>query len=504
MTRMSEELCLVNSMKKRTACLLASAIATSLLTTTPQAQACGGCFVTDTENTVVTGHRMALSLSPTQSVLWDQIQYAGDPAEFSWVLPVKAGATLSVGNNAFFEVLEAGTSVAVGNPPEGCRGPQSGFGCGAMASDLSATAEGGRGGDPVTVLSQSTVGPYETVTLQAEDSDALNQWLIEHGYTVPESIQPVIDSYVKEKFNFIALRLIPGVGVDRMQPVRVTQPGASYSLPLRMVAAGVGSQVDLVLFVIGEGRYEAEGFDNKRVPQDLITWNFKTDRSDYAELRSAALAAGDGRNWLTSYAMKGSLLGSRFDPLSFQTLRYASGNSTSTFEDPTTLADAYAVQAGADNSACRDAFASYANSKSLVVQPCDAAGENCAALEAGQIDANLFRCGDESDDIAVALTGLHPADVTITRLEASLPAAALNSDLKLVAANDQSDVENRIVAGLSVQNCWDDDSSAIAAMGRGKPGRRPPLLPGQMVALCIGAAGILMLARRQTQHSSAS
>ncbi|HZO15089.1 MAG TPA: hypothetical protein VFB62_17560, partial [Polyangiaceae bacterium] len=62
------------------------------------AHACGGCFVAGggTRNTLVTGHRMALSVSLEQTVLWDQIEYSGDPTEFSWVLPIKPGARLEL------------------------------------------------------------------------------------------------------------------------------------------------------------------------------------------------------------------------------------------------------------------------------------------------------------------------------------------------------------------------------------------------------------------------
>ena len=60
------------------------------------AEACGGCFVPQSERTVVTDHRMALSISQQQTVLWDQIRYSGDPAEFAWVLPVRAGAKATV------------------------------------------------------------------------------------------------------------------------------------------------------------------------------------------------------------------------------------------------------------------------------------------------------------------------------------------------------------------------------------------------------------------------
>src|SRR5688572_15534820 len=72
------------------------------------ADACGGCFAL--QPTVVSGHRMALSINPTQTVLWDQIQYAGDPSEFAWVLPVKPGARIEASHDAWFEVLDAGTA----------------------------------------------------------------------------------------------------------------------------------------------------------------------------------------------------------------------------------------------------------------------------------------------------------------------------------------------------------------------------------------------------------
>src|SRR5262245_19867312 len=95
-------------------CLVAALVATI---PTNDAHACGGCFheenATQTQSTVVTGHRMALAISPTQTVLWDQVQYAGSPADFAWVLPVKPGAYLEVATDAWFDVLEAATSVKV-------------------------------------------------------------------------------------------------------------------------------------------------------------------------------------------------------------------------------------------------------------------------------------------------------------------------------------------------------------------------------------------------------
>ena len=65
---------------------------------------------------MVTGHRMAFAVSPTRTVLWDQIQYSGSPATFAWVLPVGAGAYIELSNDAWFETLDAATTAQVLSP----------------------------------------------------------------------------------------------------------------------------------------------------------------------------------------------------------------------------------------------------------------------------------------------------------------------------------------------------------------------------------------------------
>jgi hypothetical protein len=105
-------------------CVLLGGLLTACsLTVAGDAHACGGCFAPAEPPTVVSGHRMVMSVSPSQSVLWDQIQYAGDPAEFAWVLPVKPGARVEASTAAFFEVLEAQTAVAAAAVAAAARSP---------------------------------------------------------------------------------------------------------------------------------------------------------------------------------------------------------------------------------------------------------------------------------------------------------------------------------------------------------------------------------------------
>ncbi len=69
------------------------------------ARACGGCFIQN-ESTVVTDHRMAFSISKQRTILWDQIRYQGDPAEFVWVLPVKDGAKVELSRDEWIASLD--------------------------------------------------------------------------------------------------------------------------------------------------------------------------------------------------------------------------------------------------------------------------------------------------------------------------------------------------------------------------------------------------------------
>src|SRR5262245_66491441 len=74
-------------------------------TSARDASACGGCFVPPAANTQVTGHRMVLSVSPTETTLWDQIAYSGEPESFAWVLPTKGIVDVGISSDLLFNTL---------------------------------------------------------------------------------------------------------------------------------------------------------------------------------------------------------------------------------------------------------------------------------------------------------------------------------------------------------------------------------------------------------------
>jgi hypothetical protein len=356
------------------------------------AQACGGCFVQQSENTQVTSHRMALSISTTETTLWDQIVYTGAPASFSWVLPIKGQVEIGVSSDALFETLDQLTRVTVASPQITCPPSQCG---GPVFGGSGNTGTGGPDdGGGVTVIASEVVGPYDTVQLMSSDPAALTNWLTMNGYNIPADIVPVISAYVNEGFNFLAMKLVPGQGIDSMQPVRVTTPGASAVLPLRMVAAGTGTTTPITLWMLGEGRYEPANFSSFTIAASDLVWDWDSSSSNYAEIRTARFAAGDGKAWLVEAA----------EPA-----------STWSFEDSLM----YLAQYDPLNSGYADSMGQ-------------------GAVEACQADLDKL------------YASIDTTSLWITRIYGELSRAALGSDLQLGASTNQQFVERYLEATQTI------------------------------------------------------
>ncbi len=372
--------------------MVAAPVAAAALMVVPSdAEACGGCFVPPEENTQVTGHRMILSVGMDQSTLYDQIEYAGNPEEFAWVLPTKGVVEVGVSSDIVFNQLGFDTAVSVVPPPLNCPS----YTCGNRYAEEDAAAGApnvgsGGGSQGVEVLASSTVGPYETVQLSADDPAALNAWLDDNGYNVPDDIQPIIDSYVAEGFNFLAMKLVPGAGVERMQPVRITTPGAGPVLPLRMVAAGTGAVTTLTLWVIGDGRYEPQNFPGFTIPADAVVWNYDTNDSNYNLLRQQGYDASNGYAWLTE--------------------------------------------------ASREYYAE--NFSNTILQIVNQLGPEQSGYDDGSGDWEAAYARAE-EDMQVLFAGIQ-GTAFVTRLRGELSRAALGQDLLVQAAEDQSPVSNVI------------------------------------------------------------
>ena len=474
----------------------AAALAAMALVQPRNAGACGGCFHPENNvgGSVVTDHRMVFEITSKETILWDQVRYAGDPSEFAWVLPVRAGARIELSRGEWIAALDAATRTTVDGPRPVCPpttttstgrsassstsgngSSGSGGGCGGGYTPTSETAAGvGNGGttadtsssstnpaftgnDNVDIVAQSSIGPYQAVTIRASGTTGITQWLKSNGFAVPASMMPVIDGYIAQKLDFIALKLAPNQGVQAMRPVRVVTPGADTTLPLRMVAAGVGTTVGLTLWVIGEGRYETQNFPNAPVDWSALAWDVTQRRSNRTVLEAAALASNGGRSWITEAAIRTSLTDvgpgipgsgmilpnihdAYLSQCQYRAARKVPCNETALPRPDGKPGDVVATtdpDAGTDGGAPDAATADADTDAGDADGGADASSTDGGGEDGGVACTKMVSGCDGFDDLDVGAAGLHAGDVWVTRLRADLPVSALATDLELAASAEQ-------------------------------------------------------------------
>jgi hypothetical protein len=381
------------------------------------ASACGGCFHDPNEiDSVITDHRMILSVSTQQTTLYDQIEFSGAAASFAWVLPIKGVATVGLSADLLFSSLDQLTQSQVVPPPTNCPSPSCtntlGFGASGGATAPSAGQDAATAGG-VVVTEQQQVGPYETVQLHSTDPAALNNWLTAHSYAIPPAAAAVVSQYVSAGFDFLAMKLAPGQGVTAMRPVRVTTTGASAVLPLRMVSVGTGATTGITLWVVADGRYEPQNFPFFQINDSDLAWDWSTSSSNYETVRLSKEAALGGKGWQIESSLE----------LNQYSLTSLVLNGGSSFGGPAPADTSYLpVGIPVDGGAAPDGGS------------VDAGSTADAAVET----ADQVR----QDDLDTLFAGIAGPNARITRIRTDIAHAALATDLQLQASADQSEVSN--------------------------------------------------------------
>jgi hypothetical protein len=404
----------------RSALILGASVAVSALALFCErdASACGGCFHPPTQTASdITDERMLLSVSPTQTTLYDQIQYAGSPTSFAWVLPIHGTVTVGLSADVLFDSMDELTATQIQAPPLNCPGlPTDCENLQAPSASVANGASGGGAGEgTVTVTKAQNVGPYETVQLHASDSSALNDWLTQNGFDIPANVTPVIDEYVQEGFDFLAMKLLPDQGVQSMRPVRVTMPGASVSLPLRMAAIGTGSTVGITIWVVSDGRYEPQNFPFFHIDDSQLIWDWSTSLSNYTTLRAQNEAALNGKGWELESSI--TLNQQIITNVILSGGQYYGGQGGGS------------VQAGPPSDATEDY---------LPIGDPDADGGTDGT------DGGTGETAEEvrTDDVNALFAGMSAPNVRVTRIRSDISHAAMTTDFILQASADQSELSN--------------------------------------------------------------
>lgn len=203
----------------------------------------------------------------TYSLAFD---YKGDPKEFALVLPVPIvlkKQDVKVIDAKLFQRLDDFTAPRLVRYQD--------FRQNAPAGAPRSATETKRDRAPVTVVERFTVGEYDVVILSATESNALETWLRQNKYRLPNNAARYLKPYIDQKLYFFVVRINfkeqQRLGFQNLRPLQFTVANSNQiMLPFQLGKINSeGTQDIIVYFLSDKGRVEARNYTNVMIPSNF-------------------------------------------------------------------------------------------------------------------------------------------------------------------------------------------------------------------------------------------
>ena len=178
---------------------------------------------------------------------------------------------------------------------EGCQ--QSAQGCGeTLLTEVLPEALGELAG--VDVKQWLTLGVYQIAVVRSQDAGALGQWLDAFGFAMNDDVAPLVQDYLDQGVDFMAARVTGVEGRNPwIDPIRVTYPKRTFSLPLQLGATNAVGDQEVLLWVIGDsadGEAQVLSFPEVQQESDCMLPAGATSSEVVEEAFTAARGDEDG------------------------------------------------------------------------------------------------------------------------------------------------------------------------------------------------------------------
>jgi len=126
----------------------------------------------------------------------------------------------------------------------------------------------------VRIAAQFKVDEYDILILSANEGRALDKWLRQNGYNIPEGAPRALQSYIKQgMFFFVAkvdLNEQKRLGFTYLRPIQVAYESPKFMLPIRLGMVNAEGPQEMFVFTLTRaGRVETTNYRSLRVPTDL-------------------------------------------------------------------------------------------------------------------------------------------------------------------------------------------------------------------------------------------
>ena len=268
-----------------------------------EARACGGFFCQAVPINQV-AEQIIFRQNGDQVTAVVLIQYVGVAEDFSWVVPVPGVPELSTGSDVLFQSLERATRPQFNLRIEGaaCSSFDLLQGLGFLGAP--GESEGEDAADGVTVVSESVVGPFDVQVVSSEDPAAMAQWLEDNDYDLSDRGQELIEPYVEEGMNFVALKLRQDQGVGDIRPLIMKYQSDKPMIPIRLTAVAAEDDMGVLVWLLGEARAVPLNYLHVTVNYTLVNWYFGTTTAyaSYQNLITTAMNEAGGQGFATDFA----------------------------------------------------------------------------------------------------------------------------------------------------------------------------------------------------------
>jgi hypothetical protein len=394
--------------------------------------------------------RVAVAVGPSRTTLWTSLRFESASGPVGIVVPAPSGASLDVSSDAWFEALEVATAPRI-FPPNG----------------ISPHCPGYPGPENVFEI-VGGVGHVKSLKIEdlavLDDAAAVSAWAQQGGLLLSPAVEGSLQAI--SGVRFVGVRFQAPGGPAVTPTLRIAMPGAPPLLPLSLTRAA-SEDLRVTAWLFGDGRVNLSGATKLSVPSESLTWDAKAQKSNYDDKRSLTLSAAGAEGTIIECANHEALS---------QNLSIANGTAsidglvTTFFERAAAYGDA-----AVDPSSCILKAAVALASGEPVSASCARAdlgivdgGAPCVESPVpGEVDPARLRCDGVSDDLAVALSGLAPADAWLNRQTLQIPAgkAGASFSLSFISGNAVSPV--RVAGIIDVGDCSDQGSGTSTGSGAG-------------------------------------
>jgi hypothetical protein len=377
-----------------------------------RAQAMGAIATSPPGASSITEVHIAVSSTGTRTSRWVSLHVHGSATAFAWIVPVKPDAFVDLASDAWLESLEDATAPRV-VPPD--VSPPCGEGGVEVEGDTVHT---------VTTRPDSVAIAADQPTLVA----ALSTW----NLAMSSDLVPLVEAAGANGDSFVALLYTNPLAEVVTRTVRVVDTSAA-SVPLALTAGPSG--VTVTAYAFGTGALALGSSPALTLDGSQLLWR-SDGTSTYAGVLEALLTASPGR-WALETAGNGVLFSGEVVPGGAEPIPAVA---------PTYFSRAWTYgDTSAAPSQCSGAVTEISTSLFPVALACPAGalaqvGEpSCEESPVdGQISPDTLRCGGISDDLAIALSGLAPANAWLTRAQTVLAQGTFGADSPVSPSSDAS------------------------------------------------------------------